>query len=166
MRAPLYTVQELSIGKVSIMARPRGGDWLLDEVKALHASGVDILVSLLTPAEVYELDLAEEAAFCQQQGITYLSLAIPDRSVPPFSEPTFLFLKQLRTSLSEGKHLAFHCRHGLGRAVLMAASVLVLTGLTPEHAFDLLSRARGYAVPETEEQRAWVIAFFQHLRLD
>lgn len=164
MRAPLYTVQELSTGKVSIMARPRGGDWLVDEVKALRASGVDILVSLLTPAEVHELDLAEEAIFCHQQGITYLSLAIPDRSVPPFSEPTFSFLKQLSTSLSEGKHLTFHCRHGLGRAVLMAASVLVLTGLTPEHAFDLLSRARGYIVPETEEQRAWVVAFFQHLR--
>jgi protein-tyrosine phosphatase len=164
MRAPLYTVQGLSTGKVSIMARPRGGDWLFDEVKALRASGVDILVSLLTSAEVREFDLAEEAAFCHQQGITYLSLAITDRSVPPFSEPTFLFLKQLGASLSEGKHLTFHCRHGLGRAVLMAASVLVLTGLAPEQAFDLLSRARGYAVPETEEQRAWVVAFFQSQR--
>ncbi|GHO61440.1 hypothetical protein KSC_003320 [Ktedonobacter sp. SOSP1-52] len=164
MRVPLYTVQGLSTGKVSIMARPRGGDWLFDEVKALRASGVDILVSLLTSAEVRELDLAEEAAFCQQQAITYLSLAIIDRSVPPFSEPTFVFLKQLRASLSEGKHLTFHCRHGLGRAVLMAASVLVLTGMAPEQAFDLLGRARGYAVPETEEQRAWVIAFSQSQR--
>ncbi len=34
----------------------------------------------------------------------------------------------------------------------MAASVLVLDGFTPEQAFDLLSRARGYSVPETEEQ--------------
>ena len=129
-----------------------------------YSYGVDILVSLLTSTEVRELDLAEEAVFCHQQGITYLSLAITDRSVPPFSEPTFVFLKQLRASLSEGKHLTFHCRQGLGRAVLMAASVLVLTGLAPEQAFDLLSRARGYAVPETEEQRAWVVAFSQHQR--
>lgn len=164
MRAPLYTVQGFSTGKVSIMARPRGGDWLFDEVKALRASGVDILVSLLTSAEVREFDLAEEAAFCHQQGITYLSLAITDRSVPPFSEPTFVFLRQLGASLCEGKHLTFHCRQGLGRAVLMAASVLVLTGLAPEQVFDLLSRARGYAVPETEEQRAWVVAFSQHQR--
>ena len=146
------------------MARPRGGDWLIDEIKALRASGVDILVSLLTSTEVRELDLAEEATFCHQQGIKYVSFAIQDRSVPPFSEQTFLFLKHLRASLSEGKHLTFHCRHGLGRAVLMAASVLVLTGLTPEQAFDLFSRARGYRVPETEEQRAWVIAFAQNQR--
>ncbi len=164
MRVRLYTVQGLSTGKVSLMARPRGGDWLFDEVKALRASGVDILVSLLTFEEVRELDLAEEATCCHRQGITYLSLAITDRSVPPFSEPTFLFLKQLKASLSEGKHLTFHCRHGLGRAALMAASVLVLTGLAPEQAFDLLSRARGYAVPETEEQRAWVVAFSQSQR--
>ncbi|WP_268886686.1 hypothetical protein [Ktedonospora formicarum] len=35
MRGPLYSVQELSIGKISIMARPRGGDWPIDEIKAL-----------------------------------------------------------------------------------------------------------------------------------
>lgn len=166
MRAPLYSVQGLSAGKVSIMARPRGGDWLFDEIKALRASGVDILVSLLTSTEVSELDLAEEAAFCHQQGIMYLSLAITDRSVPPFSDQTFLFLKHLRASFSEGKHITFHCRHGLGRAVLMAASLLVLTGLAPEQAFDLLSLTRGYTVPETEEQRAWVVAFSQRQRPD
>src|SRR5215471_15107290 len=98
MRAQLYPIQGILTGKVSIMARPRGGDWLFDEVKALRASGVDILVSLLTSAEVREFDLAEEAAFCRQQGSTYLSLAITDRLVPPFSKPTFVFLKQLRAS--------------------------------------------------------------------
>ena len=161
MRASLYTVPAHPTGKVSIMARPRGGDWLCDEITALRASRVDILVSLLTIMEVHELDLAEEAAICQQQGITYHSFPIIDRSVPPFTDQTCSFLKQLRVSLSEGKHITFHCRHGLGRAVLMAASVLVLTGMTPEQTFNQLSQARGYPVPETEEQRAWVIAFAQ-----
>jgi hypothetical protein len=44
----------------------------------------------------------------------------------------------------------------------MAARLLVLTGLAPEQAFDQLSRVRGYIVPETEEQRAWIVSFFQH----
>jgi len=161
MRVPLYSVHELSTGKVSIMARPRGGDWLLDEMKELHTSGVDVLVSLLTEVEVSELDLAEEAACCQSQGIQYISFAIEDFSVPPFSEQTFQLLRQLKAYLSEGKHLAFHCRGGIGRSGLMAASLLVLTGLTAERAIDLLSQARGYSVPETAEQRAWVVAFGQ-----
>ncbi len=81
MHVPLYSVQELPVGKVSIMARPRGGDWLSDEIKALHACGVDILISLLTAPEVSELDLGEEAAFCASQGIVYLSFSILDQGV-------------------------------------------------------------------------------------
>ena len=164
MRVPLYSVQALSTGKVSIMARPRGGDWLPDEIRALHSSGVDILVSLLTDAEVSELDLTEAAACCQSQGITYISFAIEDLSIPPFSEQTFQLLRQLQAYLAEGKHIALHCRGGIGRSGMMAASLLVLTGLTAEQAFDLLSQVRGYSVPETAEQRAWVVAFWQSQR--
>jgi protein-tyrosine phosphatase len=159
MRVPLYSIQGLPAGKVSVMARPRGGDWLIDEIKDLQASGVEILVSLLTDAEVSEFDLAEESALCQDQGIAFLSLPVLDRDVPAFSTPTFQFLNQLGAELAEGKHIAFHCRQGLGRAVLMAACLLALSGMPPDQACAELSKVRGYAVPETEEQRAWVLAF-------
>jgi protein-tyrosine phosphatase len=161
MLASLYSVQALPTGKISIMARPRGGDWLLDEVKALHEAGVDVLVSCLTSAEEVELDLKAEAKYCDQEGITYLTFPIQDRSVPPFSINTFSFLEQLHTHLSKGKHVAVHCRQGLGRSVLMAASLLVLINFSPDQAFDTLSRVRGCSVPETEEQREWVVAFSQ-----
>jgi len=46
----------------------------------------------------------------------------------------------------------------------MAASLLVLTDFSSDQAFDRLSKARGYPVPETEEQRAWVVAFSQQHR--
>ena len=140
------------------MARPRGGDWLIDEIKALRKSDVNVLVSLLTPAEVREFDLAEEASCCQARGIIYISFPIPDRGVPPFSAQTFTLLEQLRAYLSEGKHIALHCRQGLGRAPLVAASVLVFNDIAPELAFDLLSKTRGYPVPETGEQVRWVQA--------
>lgn len=144
------------------MARLRGGDWLPGEVQALHEAGVDALVSLLTPDEVLELDLREEAACCSQQEMLYLSFPIPDRKTPPFSESTFTFLERLYQQVSAGKHLAVHCRQGLGRAALVAASVLVLMGFSPDQAFELLSSVRGYAVPETEDQRNWVVAFFRY----
>ncbi len=162
MRASLYSVQGLPPGKISIMARPRGGDWLLDETKALREAGVDVLASFLTAEEEREFDLSEEAECCDQQGIIFLAFPILDRSVPPFSATTFSFLEQLYVHLSEGKHIVLHCRQGLGRAVLMAAGLLVLAGFPPNQAFDLLSSARGYPVPETEEQQAWVVAFSQH----
>jgi len=144
------------------MARPRGGEWLIDEIKALRESDVHVLVSLLTTTEVSEFDLAEEASCCQAQGIIYISFPIPDRGVPPFSAQTFTFLEQLGTYLSEGKHIALHCRQGLGRAPLIAASVLVFNNIAPELAFDLLSKTRGYPVPETEEQVRWVVVLSQY----
>jgi protein-tyrosine phosphatase len=161
MPTPLYTVQRLTTGRVSIMARPRGGDWLSDEIKALYESGVNVLVSLLTSAEIGELDLVEEAALCREQGINYVNFPILDRSVPQFSSQTFALLEQLQSDLSKGKHIAIHCRQGIGRSALIAASVLVLSGFAPDRAFDLLSKARGYTVPETEEQRAWIVTFAQ-----
>src|SRR5713226_567716 len=126
MRAQLYSIPGLPAGQVSIMARPRGGDWLSDEIEALRSVGVDVLVSFLTPDEVLEFDLREEAECCGRQEVVYLSFPIPDRSTPPFAAKTFSFLEQLQAQVSGGKHVALHCRQGLGRAALMAASVLVL----------------------------------------
>jgi protein-tyrosine phosphatase len=159
MRVQLHTIHELPAGKLSIMARPRGGDWLIDEIMALGSAGVDILVSLLTPNEIMELELGEEAEYCRRQELIYLSFPITDRSTPPFSENTFDFLEQLHRQMSAGKHVVVHCRQGLGRAALIAASVLVIAGFSTEQAFESLSSVRGYSVPETEEQLAWVEAF-------
>ena len=156
MRAKLFSIQTSSPGRLSTMARPRGGDWLLDEIKAIREAGVDVLVSLLTPDEVDELDLSEEAAYCHSQEITYLSFPIPDVTTPPFSPHTFTFLAQLQTFLSQGKHIAIHCRMGIGRSSLIAASLLVLQGLSSDRAFELIIAARGHTVPDTAEQRAWV----------
>lgn len=128
---------------------------------SLREARVDVLVSLLTPEEVRELDLGEEAEYCSHQGIIFIALPIQDRSTPSFAESTFNFLGQLNKYLSEGKHVALHCRQGLGRAALVAASLLVLRGYSPDQAFHLLSKVRGYSVPETEEQKAWVMGFFQ-----
>jgi hypothetical protein len=41
----------------------------------------------------------------------------------------------------------------------VAACLLVKGGLTPDNAFEQIATARGLAVPDTEEQRAFVAAF-------
>lgn len=164
MRAQLYTVEPLNPGRLSLMARPRGGEWLVDEIEALHAAGVDVLVSLLTPEEIRELGLSEEGPLCQEQGICYLSFPIQDRRVPAVRADALAFLERLNGLLLEGQHITIHCRVGIGRAALMAASVLVLNEYTPQHAFETLSAARGLPVPETDEQRAWVASLHQYMQ--
>jgi hypothetical protein len=60
VRPELFTIRRTGSGCLSTMARPRGGDWLEVEMKALRAVGVGVLVSLLTAAEMIELDLVSE----------------------------------------------------------------------------------------------------------
>ncbi len=164
MRAELYTVELLPNGCLSLMAHPRGGDWLDDEITALWADGVDVLASLLTADEIRELNLGKEAELCQAHNILYLTLPISDLGVPPFDPATLAFLERLNGLLLEGKHVAIHCRMGVGRSGLIASSLLVLNGYAPQQAFVLLSSTRGYKVPETEGQGAWVVALHQQIQ--
>lgn len=44
------------------MARPRAGEWLEDEIAGWRAQSVDIVVSLLEPAEILATRSEENAA--------------------------------------------------------------------------------------------------------
>lgn len=111
------------------MPRPRGGDWLEDEVRAWRGAGVDVIVSLLTSDEIAELELVHEAQLCEANGIRFLSLPIVDYGVPASRTDTLDFVKKLDSALAEGKRVAIHCRGGIGRAALIAACLLVLFGI-------------------------------------
>jgi hypothetical protein len=69
-------------GRIGIATRPRGGDWLKDDIESLHNTGTDLLVSMLTPEESRELELDMEEKLCQAEGIDYQLVPIPDRGVP------------------------------------------------------------------------------------
>src|SRR5262245_9740655 len=125
MRTEIYWVDGPWRGRLAIMPRPRGGDWLEDEVRALRKADVDIVVSLLTLEEVAELDLTKEADLVQNEGMEFLALAIADRSIPSARRAAEDLVSKLAKLLSEGKSVAIHCRQGIGRAALIAACLLV-----------------------------------------
>ena len=141
------------------MPRPRGGDWLEDEVSALKQLEVDAVVSLLESHEVVDLDIAAEQELCEAQDIEFLSFPIVDRNIP-VSLPEFSrFAEKVASLLRENKSVVVHCRQGVGRAGLLAACVLILNDVSADKALSRISQARGCAVPETEEQRAFVLKF-------
>jgi hypothetical protein len=47
--------------RLGIMPRPRGNDWLPDDLRILRQAGVDVIVSALTASEAEELGLSAEA---------------------------------------------------------------------------------------------------------
>jgi predicted protein tyrosine phosphatase len=150
-------------GRLAISARPRGGDWLDDELASWRKSGVDEVVSLLTPEEVESLELQNEAARSWEAGMQFRCFPIVDRWVPASKRDALRLIEDLDRELAAGKNISIHCRQGIGRAGLIAASLLVARGLPPAGALERISLARGVTVPETAEQRAWVDAFAAEL---
>ena len=141
------------------MPRPRGGDWLGDELQALAKAGVNVLVSLLTADEVAELELQDEERLCGDCGLRFISFPIPDRGVPFSIAEAGRTIDLILEELQAGKAVAVHCRMGIGRSALIAACLLKSQGIGVDEAFAMISRARGFSVPDTEEQREWVKGF-------
>jgi protein-tyrosine phosphatase len=142
--------------QLAIIPRPRGGDWLDDEMMALRAAGVDIVVSMLEKAEAAEVGLEQEGAAAERTGLRFVNFPITDRSVPS-NVPRFeTFLIELRREIETGKRVGVHCRACIGRASLTAASLLIQSGISAEAAWMKVEAARGCSVPDTREQREWV----------
>jgi protein-tyrosine phosphatase len=143
-------------GKLALASRPRGGDWLKDEMANWRQAGIDTVLSLLTPDEELDLDLKSEEREVKASGMRFLSLPIPDRQVPASATEVVGALEKLAADLAAGKNAVIHCRQGIGRTGLVAACLLITKGLNPEAAVQRLSTARGTRVPETAEQRRWI----------
>jgi protein-tyrosine phosphatase len=141
------------------MARPRADEWLETEVQEWRNSGVDVVVSLLEQDEVSELGLQREAELCRFSGIDFISFPIPDRGLPKSREETSQIAHLLASGLGSGRSIAIHCRAGIGRSSVIAACALVCSGLEAEDALARISASRGLIVPDTDDQRDWVVAF-------
>ena len=155
MRSDFYWIDGPWTGQLAIVPRPRGGDWLEDDISHWQQSGIDVVVSLLTPNEEAELDLNNEKSLCQKNSIEFYSFPISDRGTPSSLKETMILIKKLENALEEGKIVAVHCRQGIGRSALIAASLLILSGKDGEGAFRSIGEARGCEVPDTVQQRAW-----------
>lgn len=166
MRSEIYWINEASIGSSAIgtMARPRGNDWLEDEIRSLKAQGVDCLVSLLESSEGWELGLKDEGEVCRRLEIDFINFPIADVTVPGNEEAFVTLAKSLASKINAGKKVVAHCRMGIGRASLMAGAVLICLGMAPERVFDTIGQFRRLEVPDTLEQKEWLWKLSEKLR--
>ena len=77
MKTEYYWIERPWKGKLAIVPRPRGGDWLEDEIHSWHEAGLNVIGSLLTPDEIDEFDLAREEELSQAYDIEFISFPIP-----------------------------------------------------------------------------------------
>lgn len=157
--ADLYWVDAALPGKLAVAPKPRAGDWLEDEIRSWKMAGVDVVVCLLRDDEIAELDLSLESAFCQSHAIEFLRFPIQDRGIPPNRPEANELINGIAGDLMGGRNVLIHCRAGIGRTGLVAACVLIDLGVDPHQSLQLVSRARGTIVPDTDEQRDWILSF-------
>ncbi|HEX4007484.1 MAG TPA: hypothetical protein VHX60_15010 [Acidobacteriaceae bacterium] len=157
---PIYWISEgESRARFAIVVRPRGGGWLQDDLAELKNHGVDILVSFLPAEEAWALALTEEARIAGDVGMEYISYPIPDRELPGDVAGFRALVKRLAAAVRGGKTVGVHCRACIGRSTVMIGSLMVALGYEPRDALRRIESARGLEVPDTAEQREWVLHF-------
>lgn len=150
-------------GRIALIPRPRGGEWLEDEINALATAGLDVIVSMLDAEETQNFNLGREAEFCEKNEIEFIAFPVADRGVPNLDQTFWQLTERLKKFLSEGENVGIHCRQSIGRAPLLAAVLMSLFGVNPTEAFQELSFVRGVQVPETREQKVWMEKFAEEL---
>ncbi len=138
------------------MGKQRAGEWIEEEFSGLKTLGITIVISMLESGESYELGLQAEAEHCKNNGIEFLSFPIPDRGLPSNIEKFVKLAEYMQTEIQQGAGVVVHCRGGVGRCSLLAASVLLREGNNTTEALKLISVARRVEVPDTEEQVNWL----------
>jgi protein-tyrosine phosphatase len=144
--------------RLGIMARPRGNDWLDDEIVSLKNQKVNHLISLLESTEIEELGLNQEKYICVKNGIDFSNFPMPDRDIPNDEGKINAFINLMSLEIEKGNSLVVHCRMGIGRSSVIAASILLQMGCYSKvtDVIDRISIIRGLKVPDTEDQISWL----------
>jgi protein-tyrosine phosphatase len=145
--------------RLAVVLRPRPEDWLEDDLRHYRESGIDTLVSLLEPREAASLGIGREAELAHLVGMEFLNYPIPDVHVPENTASFRAFVSELADRLRSGQSVGVHCRGSIGRSTVTAACTLIHLGWKPEAAIEAITAARGCEVPDTEEQRLWILEY-------
>lgn len=141
--------------------RDGGGDRdLAADLQAIHQWGATTVVSLLEQSEFDLLGVPDLAAQASRR-FRWLWLPIPDGGIPDaaFEARWRSVGPELSARLAAGERVLIHCRAGLGRSGLVAARLLVESGLAPAAAIRAMRAARTGTI-ETQAQEQYLLRLF------
>ena len=163
MISKIYWINETAIGEklLGTMARPRGDDWLEDEIKGLSQRNISCLVSLLETTEADHLGLEKEKEYCKKWNVEFIQFSIPDVTTPKNEDEFITLAHRLAEKVRKKEKVVMHCRAGIGRSSILAATIMLKLGIEADQVFEIISKHREMHVPDTEEQRDWVLNLFK-----
>ncbi len=118
----------------------------------------DRLVTLLEEPELAHLKIPDLFEQIQQHGMQTRWFPIPDFGTPASMSGLIQLVEEILAHLTDYQTIVIHCRAGLGRSGMVAASCLVAIGYTPSEAFKQVRQARLGSV-ETAGQEEYVVQF-------
>jgi hypothetical protein len=141
--------------QLAIVLRPRGEDWLDDEMLAPREAAIDVMVSMLEKNEEPMLGLERDAISAELASLSFINFLIPDRGTP-LEKATFEnFLEDIDYFLVNGKRVGIHCRASIGRSSV-TADLLIRSAAPAKDAWLQIFMLPDCLDPDTEEQREWV----------
>ena len=152
MKTTPFVLDWPGAGRLAMMPRPAGFDWLADDMASLRGKGVDTLVCALTRPEQERLGLLREQEEAERAAITYVAFPVADFGVPA-EEELLELSRRLAREVSEGRFVVAHCFGGIGRSGTIAGATLIQLGATADQAMEIMTTARGFSAPETDAQR-------------
>jgi ADP-ribosyl-[dinitrogen reductase] hydrolase len=137
-----------------------GAPWARDlevDLLGVKAWGARMVVTLMERHEFDLLKVPDLDKRVAAHGMAWLHLPIIDQDVPStaFEAAWPLAGADLLRRLHEGQKIMLHCRGGLGRTGLVAAMLLIETGMAPDHAMQKVREVRPGAI-ETRGQEDFV----------
>ena len=140
--------------------RAFSGPWARDlaiDLDAIQKWGAAAVVTLIAQEELILLRVEPLGEEVRRRGMSWFHLPIADVSTPDeaFERNWIEASEALRAHLRDGRDVLVHCRGGLGRAGMIAASLLVELGTEPDVAIRRVRDMRPGAI-ETDEQEDYV----------
>ena len=127
------------------------------DLTLLASNNATDLVTLIGVDERERLGVGALPRLATQRGLSWREFPITDRASPTARHRADfnLLLNELLTSLDAGRRVALHCQAGLGRTGLLAASLLVRSGIGPDDAIAIVRSARPGSI-ETSGQEDFI----------
>lgn len=158
MAVSIYIIDQIGRGSFAVMARPGSDSSVAEDIADIAAQGYHRVASLLADDEAQLLGLETEKQQVEQASMAFDQFTIVDMQLPHSLQAFARFSRELYQRVNSGEHVVVHCRAGIGRSGITAAAVLLHHGMPAEDAFAQISRNRGLAVPDTQEQYDWIVS--------
>lgn len=128
----------------------------------LQVAGAEALITLMPQGELEQNLAAELPALCAARNLEWLHLPVADEQVPlvDFDIAWGLARERIQALLAAGRSIAIHCKGGSGRTGLIAARILIDSGVPREDAVALVQALRPKAI-QHPAHAVWLEQFGQ-----